>query len=59
VRGFENDRVLTGRSLSLERLDERDVIEQVEYKSRITSRSFTQVFQNLRRLNSASALGMG
>jgi len=34
VRRFENDRVLTGRNLSLERLDERDVVEQVERKSR-------------------------
>jgi hypothetical protein len=34
VRRFENDRVLTGRNLSLERLDERDVVEEVEHKSR-------------------------
>jgi hypothetical protein len=36
VRQFESNRVLTGRNLSLDRLDERDVVEQVEHKSRTT-----------------------
>jgi hypothetical protein len=34
VRRFENDRVLTCRNLSPERLDERDVVGEVENKSR-------------------------